>query len=67
MLQSRTQSIECSFQEIKNRTIPAQRKNVFENLSLLQHNIARHGTDKEVEKSSQANSETIASQNTSLA
>jgi hypothetical protein len=65
MLQSRTQSIERSFQEIKNRTTPAQWKIVFENLSLLQCNIARHRVDNDVETISQANAETLASQDTS--
>ncbi|MFN9978527.1 MAG: hypothetical protein ACK53Y_01370, partial [bacterium] len=65
MLQSRTQSIERSFQEIKNRTTPAQWKIVFENLSLLQCNIARHGIDNDVENISQANTETLASKDTS--
>ena len=65
MMQSRTQSIERSFQQIKNRTTPAQRKIVFENLSLLQRNIARHGVDNDVRKISQANAETLASQDNS--
>jgi len=65
MLQSRTRSIERSFQEIKNMTTPAQRKIVFENLSFLQCNIARHGIDNDVENISQANTETLASKDTS--